>query len=103
MSQYSVKPSLALFSLLFFLCLSRPAFAENPIRDTVTILTGASQIAGGALALPTEILKGTVSSFPFGIITGTIRGTAKTLKGVLGGSFNVVRGAAPYAKYAALL
>lgn len=86
---------------LIFIC--PLANAENPIRDVGTVAYGASQVAGGALALPVEILKGAAQSFPFGILAGALRGTVKTLGGVLGGAFNIAKGAAPYAKYAALL
>ena len=79
------------------------AHAENPIQDAATVATGASQVVGGALALPVEILKGATQSFPFGILAGALRGTVKTLGGVFGGAFNIARGAAPYAKYAAFV
>lgn len=93
-------PKIALFGLILGLC-SSPAHAENPIRDAGIVATGASQVVGGALALPVEILKGATQSFPFGIIAGALRGTVKTVGGVFGGAFNMARGAAPYAKYAA--
>ncbi len=79
------------------------ARAENPVRDIGYIANGTSQVVGGALALPTEVLKGAVQSFPFGIIAGAMRGTMRTLGGVFGGAFNIARGAAPYAKYAAFI
>ncbi len=82
-------------------CLS--ARAENPIQDAGTVAMGASQVVGGALALPVEILKGATQSFPFGILAGALRGTVRTLGGVFGGAFNIARGAAPYAKYAAFV
>ncbi len=79
------------------------AHAENPVQDVGTVAVGASQIVGGALALPVEILKGATQSFPFGILAGAMRGTMRTLGGVFGGAFNVAKGAAPYAKYAAFI
>lgn len=87
--------------LLMFFC--SLAHAENPIQDAGTVAMGASQIVGGALALPVEILKGAGQSFPFGILAGAMRGTMRTLGGVFGGAFNIAKGAAPYAKYAAFV
>ncbi len=93
---------IAIFCLIgWSVCLT--AHAENPIQDAGYVATGATQIVGGALALPVEILKGGVQSFPFGIIAGALRGTVKTLGGVFGGAVNIARGSAPYAKYAAFV
>jgi len=98
------KPTIqALFICLFSLSVCFPAYAENPVRDVTLIAGGASRIVSGVFALPIEVLKGATQSFPFGILTGAIRGTAKTIGGVLGGTFQAAKGAAPYAKYAALL
>ena len=84
MTQIRFLPKVLLFCLLITsVCLV--ARAENPVRDAATIATGATQIVGGALALPVEILKGATQSFPFGILTGAMRGTMKTLGGVFGG------------------
>lgn len=87
--------------LLLPLCL--PAYAENPVRDVGLIASGATRIVSGVFALPIEMLKGATTSFPFGILAGALRGTVKTVGGVLGGTFQAASGAAPYAKYAALL
>ena len=102
MIQPRVLPKVLLF---FFLTIAvcAVARAEDPLRDAGYVATGASQVVGGALALPVEILKGATQSFPFGILAGAMRGTVKTLGGVLGGAFNMARGAAPYAKYAAFV
>ncbi len=102
MKQIRASLQAALVCLGFVLFCSQ-ARAENPVRDVTTVAYGASQVAGGVLALPVEMLKGAAQSFPFGILAGALRGTVKTFGGVLGGAFNIAKGAAPYAKYAALL
>lgn len=88
--------------LMVLLSICLPSYAENPVRDIGYVANGTSQVVGGVFALPTEVLKGATQSFPFGIVTGAVKGTFKTLGGVFGGAFNIARGAAPYAKYAAL-
>ena len=93
---------ISLFCLLTaFAC--QTARAEDPIRDIGNVASGTGKLLTGAFALPTEIIKGGVSSFPFGIITGAIRGAFKTVGYVVSGTADVAKGAAPYAKYAALI
>lgn len=87
----------------FFLSGTLSAYAENPVRDVSIVAAGAGKIVSGVFALPVEILRGATQSFPFGILVGAIRGTAKTIGGVLGGTVQAASGAAPYAKYAAFL
>lgn len=64
---------------------------------------GASKIFGSLFAIPKAMLQdsGRVL-FPFGLVTGAVRGTAQTVGGVVSGVADVARGGAPYAKYAAL-
>lgn len=88
---------------LLIMTFSTLAHAENPVRDVGIIAVGASKVVGGVLALPVEILKGSTQSFPLGILAGAVRGTFRTLGGVFGGAFDMARGAAPYAKYAAFV
>lgn len=79
-------------------------FAEASVGEDISYLTqGTSKLLGSAFAIPKAMLQdsGRVM-FPFGIVTGACRGTIQTVTGILGGAFDLVRGAAPYAKYAAL-
>jgi len=93
---------ISLFCLLTaFAC--QTARAEDPIRDIGHVASGTGKMITGAFSIPTEIIKGGVSSFPFGIITGAIKGTFKTVGYVVSGAFDVAKGAAPYAKYAAFV
>jgi len=64
---------------------------------------GAGKIVGGVFAIPKAMFQdsGRVL-FPFGLVTGAVRGTVQTVTGVVGGVVDVARGGAPYAKYAAL-
>ena len=72
-------------------------------QDISYAAQGATQIVGSAFAIPKAMLQDSGHvMFPFGLVTGAIRGTVQTVTGILGGAMNVARGAAPYAKYAAL-
>ena len=64
---------------------------------------GTGKIVGGVFAIPKAMMQDSGRIlFPFGIVTGAIRGTVQTVTGVVGGVVDVARGGAPYAKYAAL-
>ena len=72
-------------------------------RDISYAARGAGKIVGGVFAIPKAMLQDTGRvMFPFGLVTGAIRGTVNTVTGVIGGTIDVARGGAPYAKYAAL-
>ena len=72
-------------------------------QDISYAAQGATQIVGSAFAIPKAMLQDSGHvMFPFGLVTGAIRGTVQTVTGILGGAMNVARGAAPYAKYAAI-
>lgn len=100
-----VTKSLAKFVLIFSIFIFFPSsgHAENPARDASLIASGAGRIVSGVFSLPLEILKGATRSFPFGVLGGALRGTARLVGSVVGGSARAAQGAAPYAKYAALL
>jgi hypothetical protein len=94
-----------LFSVLLaagVLCFQAPGYA-NPGEDVSYAARGASKLLGSVFAIPKAMLQdsGRVM-FPFGIVTGAVRGTFQTVAGVVGGVADVARGGAPYAKYAAL-
>jgi len=93
---------LALSLVLGVLFTSSPVFAEVG-EDISYAAQGATQIVGSAFAIPKAMLQDSGHvMFPFGLVTGAIRGTVQTVTGLVGGAMNVARGAAPYAKYAAL-
>lgn len=72
-------------------------------RDISYAARGASKLVGSVFAIPKAMLQdsGRVM-FPFGLVTGAIRGTCQTVGGVVSGAVDLARGGAPYAKYAAL-
>lgn len=72
-------------------------------EDASYAARGAGKILGGMFAIPKAMLQdsGRVL-FPFGLVTGAVRGTFQTVTGVVGGVVDVARAGAPYAKYAAL-
>lgn len=80
-----------------------PVAGAGTGEDIAYASRGAGKILGGVFAIPKAMLQdsGRVM-FPFGIVTGAIRGTVQTVAGVVSGTADVARGAAPYAKYAAL-
>lgn len=68
------------------------------------IARGASRMVGGLFSIPKSMLQdSTRVLFPFGLVTGAVRGTMQTVTGVLCGTADVARGAAPYAKYLVFL
>ncbi len=72
-------------------------------QDTTYVARGAGKLLGSVFAIPKAMLQdsGRVM-FPFGLITGAVRGTVQMVGGIVGGATDVAQGSAPYAKYAAL-
>lgn len=72
-------------------------------RDISYAARGTAKILGGVFAIPKAMLQDSGRMmFPFGLVTGAVRGTVQTVTGVVSGVADVARGGAPYAKYAAL-
>jgi hypothetical protein len=96
------KTFLVLVFVLGVLLMPSLGYAEMG-EDISYAARGAGKIVGGVFAIPKAMLQdsGRVM-FPFGLVTGAIRGTFQTVTGVVGGAVDVARGGAPYAKYAAL-
>ncbi len=87
-----------LLSLLLMTAFSVPAFA-----DVDLIFRGAAKTLYAVAQLPANMIQGTTQSFPFGLVTGTVAGTAKMVTGTVMGAVDMARGAAPYAKYLVFL
>ena len=81
---------------------SFPVYAGT--GDDISYATrGAGKIVGSVFAIPKAMFQDSGRMmFPFGLVTGAVRGTVQTVTGVVGGVVDVARGGAPYAKYAAL-
>ena len=95
----SLKIVSALFILfLFLLPMPRPAYADN----IGLIVRGIAKTLLSVAELPASMISGGAQSFPLGILTGTVVGAVKMVGGTLMGAVDIARGAAPYAKYAAI-
>ena len=92
---------LFLFSFLILFLWGLPeAKAAN---SAGLIARGLVKTVSSAFAIPGAILRdSTQVMFPFGIVSGAVRGSFNTVAGTLGGLFDVARGSAPYAKYGLL-
>jgi hypothetical protein len=97
-----LKTFCVLLLVLGVLFESFPVYAA--VGEDISYATrGAGKIVGSVFAIPKAMLQDSGRMmFPFGIVTGAIRGTVQTVTGVVGGVVDVARGGAPYAKYAAL-
>jgi len=76
-----------------------PAYADN----LGLLVRGVAKTVGAVFEIPRAMIEdsGRVM-FPFGIVTGAVTGTVKTVGSVLSGALDIAQGAAPYAKYAIL-
>lgn len=84
-------------------CLAVPSLYANDGENIAYAVNGTTQIVGSVFAIPKAVVQDTMTvPFPFGIVTGALRGTVQMVGGLLGGVMNVARGTAPYAKYAAI-
>jgi hypothetical protein len=98
------KPGTFLSVLLIasLLCMPCPAHADVG-QDVSYAARGASKLVGSMFAIPKAMIQDTGRvMFPFGLVTGAVRGTFQTVTGVVSGAVDLARGGAPYAKYAAM-
>jgi hypothetical protein len=101
-SMKKIKTLLSLWLVLGMILAPAALFAGTG-EDISYAARGASKLVGSIFAIPKAMLQdsGRVM-FPFGLVTGAVRGTVQTVGGVVSGVADVARGGAPYAKYAAL-
>jgi len=98
----NLKTFLALLFILSALPVPFPVYAGTG-EDISYATRGAGKIVGSMFAIPKAMLQDSGHvMFPFGLVTGAVRGTIQTVTGVVSGVVDVARGGAPYAKYAAL-
>lgn len=90
----------SLIALILVLLLALATVPEGHADNIGSIVKGTGRILISALQIPASILEdsGRVL-FPFGIVTGTLKGAVKMLLGTLQGGLEIAQGAAPYAKY----
>lgn len=73
----------------------------NVAGNAGKILRGTVKTVGAAFQIPVAMMQDSSRvMFPFGLLTGAIRGGVKTVTGTLSGALDIAQGAAPYAKYA---
>lgn len=96
------KPALILFASIFFIA-GGPLPAAR--ADSVDYLVrGIGKTVTSVFYIPADMIRDTGRvMFPFGLLTGAVRGTARTVGGLLSGAVDIARGAAPYAKYLVFL
>ena len=71
--------------------------------DAALILRGTAKTVGSVLQVPASMLAdSTQVMFPFGLLTGAVKGTVRAVVGTVSGALDIARGGAPYAKYALL-
>lgn len=88
--------------LMLFFCLTA-ATAPPAHANPALLARGVSRVLTSAFQIPISMLQdSTRVLFPFGLVTGAVRGTVRTLGGMISGASDLIRGGAPYAKYAAL-
>ena len=75
------------------------AFAADNIG---LIVRGVARTLFSAFEIPKGMITNAGNAFPLGIVTGPVTGTMKTVSGPVVRATEIARGAAPYAKYAAL-
>ncbi len=92
-----------LILFLFFWVSLAPALYANDARNLALIFRGVGRTVASAFSLPFHVLSRGTQSFPLGLVGGVMSGTYQTVTSVLGGGFDMARGAAPYAKYMAFL
>ena len=91
--------------LLVLTMILEPAFLYADTGEDISYAArGASKLVGSVFAIPKAMFQesGRVM-FPFGLVTGAIRGTFQTVAYTVSGAVDAARGAAPYAKYLFLL
>lgn len=97
-----LKTFLAFPLVIGALFMSSPVYAGTG-EDISYATRGVGKIVGSVFAIPKAMFQDSGHVvFPFGLVTGAIRGTVQTVAGVVSGAVDVARGGAPYAKYAAL-
>lgn len=86
-------------AMLFLLSIPKTGYS-----NVGKLASGTVKTVSSVFYIPTEILRDSQQvMFPFGIVTGTVKGAFKTVGGLLSGALDLACGAAPYAKYLVFL
>ncbi|MBP9864974.1 MAG: hypothetical protein KBC91_01080 [Candidatus Omnitrophica bacterium] len=99
----STPSSLMIACLLgLMMILASPSAMAKP--TDALLFRGIGKALVAVLSIPVGVATGAAQGgFPFGIIGGVVKGTASAVGGTLSSAFDLARGGAPYAKYAAFL
>ena len=76
--------------------------AGSAWADDSLIFSGIAKTLGAVMSVPGTVLSTATSGFPFGMIGSVVHGTVSAVENVVSGAFDLARGSAPYAKYAAI-
>lgn len=102
MKQKQVLLILLMTAGIFFLA-PHPSLRADDIQNINYIERGFSRILTAAFQLPRYLIYKTLSGPPLiGTIDGALTGTFYTISSLMGGVFDIARGAVPYGKYAAV-
>jgi len=75
-----------------------PCFANS---SQARLVRGTARTLLSPLEIPRTMVEHSKKvMFPFGLVTGALVGTVRTVLGIVGGASELALGAAPYAKYA---
>lgn len=89
--------TLLLVAAIVLMVAPASAWADN----NAYIMRGVARTLFSVFQLPKTMIQESVQFFPFGIVTGAVKGSLNTVLGTLGGLLDIAKGAAPYAKYVA--
>ena len=95
-----MKRKITLWVFVFSLFLPPALFAEG-YQDTNRFAYGFQRMLVAPFQIPLNTLEGTFNGPPVtGTLNGVLSGTVQTVTDLVGGAFDMVAAASPYAKYA---
>ena len=95
----TITRSWLLGSILWLVLMLPPAYAGD-VENVSYVERGVQRIFSAAFQLPIYLVKKTFNGPPLlGTLDGALSGTFYTVSSLIGGTFDVVRGTIPYAKY----
>ena len=100
------RPILAKALIPILLSVMMVIFAPHVLAKSTDALLfrGVGKALTAVLSIPVGMASGAAQGgFPFGMIGGAIKGTASAVGSTISGAFDLARGGAPYAKYAAFI
>ena len=94
---------MATFSVILFLGLTNIPGRLDGASNGDYLVRGTARTMMSTMEIPRTMVEDSrYVPFPFGLVTGALRGAFRTVLGIVGGAADLARGAAPYAKYAIL-